>query len=356
MKKIQLPIRASICLLLILCFHTGYSQNVAINSTGNSPDASAMLDIQSANKGLLISQISLTDLTDATTISSPAHSLLIYNTNAAITGGKGYYYNSGTTGSPVWTKMVVSGTEWKLTGNSGTTPGTDFIGTTDAQALVLKTTGSSRMNISSTGVTTIGNGTDQVNIAADGTLTFEGAATTFDDLSIPVFSTSSGSSQPPSIAKLKDNGSASQGVFTYSFSASTEQELYFTVQMPHAWKEGSTIMPHVHWAAATDLSGNKVRWGLEYTWVNVASVYGTTTIIYGEDPIAANGAVTAYEHAITDLGGITATGKTLSSILVCRIFRDATAGTDNYASAAFMLSIDFHFERDALGSRTEYGK
>ena len=355
MKAHYLLSAAVICMLQMFG-STANAQNVAINTTGNSPDASAMLDIQSSTKGLLIPQVSLTDLTDATTISSPAHSLLIYNTNAAVTGGKGYYYNSGTSGSPVWTKMVAAGTEWKLAGNTGTTPGTDFIGTTDAQALVLKTNGTSRMNVSSAGVTTIGNGTDQVNIAADGTITLEGAATVFDDLSVPVFSTSSGSSQPPTISKVKDNGSGSQGVFTFSFSPTTEQELYFTVQMPHAWKEGSNIMPHVHWTTATDLNGNKVRWGLEYTWVNVASVYGNTTIIYGEDPIAANGAVTAYEHAITDLGAITATGKTLSSILVCRIFRDATAGTDNYASGAFLLSIDFHYEKDAWGSRTEYGK
>lgn len=345
--------------LLLLGYQPLKSQNIAVNATGNTPDASAMLDVQSANKGLLIPQISLTSLTDAATITSPAHSLLVYNTNAALSGGKGYYFNSGTTVSPVWTKLMASGTEWKLAGNTGTTAGTDFIGTTDAQALILKTNNTARINVSSAGVTTIGNGTDQAKFDADGSFSLEGAATVFGDLQVPVFSTSTGGSQPPTIAKVKDNGSGSQGVFTYFFSASTEQELYFTVQLPHEWKEGSTIFPHVHWLAGTDLNGNKVRWGLEYTWVNLAGTFGNSSIIYGEDPIAANGAVTAYESAITEIGGgtgIVATGKTISSFLICRIFRDATAETDNYTGTAGLLGIDFHIEKDGLGSRTEYTK
>lgn len=92
---------------LITGLQTGYAQNVAINSTGNDPDASAMLDVQSSSKGMLIPQISLLSLSDATTISTPAHSLLIYNSSATYVA-KGYYYNSGTTGSPVWTKLAAS--------------------------------------------------------------------------------------------------------------------------------------------------------------------------------------------------------------------------------------------------------
>jgi len=62
------------------------SQNVGINSTGATPDASAMLDIDvsslgaSAKKGLLIPRIALASRVDVSTIPSPATSLLVYNT------------------------------------------------------------------------------------------------------------------------------------------------------------------------------------------------------------------------------------------------------------------------------------
>ncbi len=87
-----------------------YGQNIGINTSGSNPDASAMLDIDAANKGLLIPRIALTGTSDATTIPTPANSLLVYNTSS--TGGvtPGFYYNSGTSGAPVWTKLSTGAT------------------------------------------------------------------------------------------------------------------------------------------------------------------------------------------------------------------------------------------------------
>ena len=119
-------------LLLIICCtnRMAFSQNVAINSTGNAPDASAMLDVQSTTKGLLIPKMTLLQ---RNAINNPATGLLIYQTNGTV----GFYYNSGTTASPVWTALTIppSGNNWALTGNSGTNPATNFIGTTDNQPL-----------------------------------------------------------------------------------------------------------------------------------------------------------------------------------------------------------------------------
>lgn len=67
-----------------------------------------MLDVKSANKGLLIPNVALTGTTDATTITTPAVSLLVYNTATIIDVTPGYYYNSGTTGLPIWTRFVTT--------------------------------------------------------------------------------------------------------------------------------------------------------------------------------------------------------------------------------------------------------
>jgi len=80
------------------------AQNVGINGTAATPDPSAMLDIAAANKGLLIPRVSLTSTVDVATIPSPLTSLLVYNTNTAMTGGGvGYYYYDGA----VW--QLISG-------------------------------------------------------------------------------------------------------------------------------------------------------------------------------------------------------------------------------------------------------
>jgi hypothetical protein len=84
-------------ILLLLPF-LSFSQ-IGINTT--TPNASSILDVTATNKGVLLPQINLQGLNDATTITNPATSLLVWNTGA--TWGKpSYYHNSGTPGAPVW--------------------------------------------------------------------------------------------------------------------------------------------------------------------------------------------------------------------------------------------------------------
>ena len=83
------------------------AQGVGINADGLAPDPSAMLDVRSSNKGLLIPQVALSGTADNTTIASAATSLLIYNTATAGTAPAnvtpGYYYWDGA----VWTRLTV---------------------------------------------------------------------------------------------------------------------------------------------------------------------------------------------------------------------------------------------------------
>ncbi len=110
--------------LLFLLSLSTFAQ-VGVNTT--SPDASSILDVVATDKGLLVPRVSLTAANAAGPITSPAHSMLVYNIVAANTGiaappndiSVGYYYNSGTTIAPFWQK--ISGKDWSLMGNSSIT-------------------------------------------------------------------------------------------------------------------------------------------------------------------------------------------------------------------------------------------
>lgn len=77
-------------------FSFSHAQNVGINTTGNPPVASAGLDIDFSNKGVLIPRVTLSNNTDVTTIPSPAISLMVYHNGSVGFPTAGFYYWNGT--------------------------------------------------------------------------------------------------------------------------------------------------------------------------------------------------------------------------------------------------------------------
>ena len=84
-----------IMLISLLMGNISKAQNVGIGASTFTPDASAGLDVNFTDKGLLIPRVALTSTSSASPITSPATSLLIYNTATAGDVTPGYYYWNG---------------------------------------------------------------------------------------------------------------------------------------------------------------------------------------------------------------------------------------------------------------------
>lgn len=113
------------------------SQGVAVNITGNLPDSSAMLDVSSTQKGLLIPRISLMKTNNPSPVSSPANSLLIYNKATMNDVTPGYYYWNNTVSK--WIRLEPAAPGFigitgatGATGNKGSTGATGAAGITGA--------------------------------------------------------------------------------------------------------------------------------------------------------------------------------------------------------------------------------
>lgn len=91
-------------LLLIL----SSSNNITVAQTGigtTTPDASAKLEVSATNKGFLPPRVTLTSVTDATTIPSPATGLLVYNIGS-VGLQSGYYYWNGSSWATIATSSI----------------------------------------------------------------------------------------------------------------------------------------------------------------------------------------------------------------------------------------------------------
>jgi hypothetical protein len=203
------------------------SQNAGIGT--NNPDQSAVLelsnDLLSSPKGFLIPRM---NQANRNSISSPATGLIIYqtdntpgfyyydgsnwiriiagsinlasevtgilpianggtNTNATPTAGAiaygtgtqyafssvgttGYLLTSGGSGAPTWTDPSTLGgaNSWSLSGNSGTNPSNNFLGTIDAQDFVIRTNNTQRIRVTSAGVINLSGFSPNLYLKTDG--------------------------------------------------------------------------------------------------------------------------------------------------------------------------------------------
>ncbi len=99
MKRFQL----TLAFFLIFGCLIQAQNNIGINDNNSSPNASAMLDVYSTSKGMLVPRVALTGTSSASPITAPAASLLIYNTATTGDVTPGYYYWNGTS---KWVRLI----------------------------------------------------------------------------------------------------------------------------------------------------------------------------------------------------------------------------------------------------------
>ncbi len=150
----------------LLGLNSIYSQ-VGIGTT--TPNGA--LDINSSTNGVLVSNVALTSRNVAAPVVNPnggalLAGTLVWNTATAGTSpnnvSPGFYYWDGS----IWVAIAGSGGKnWSLVGNSGTTAGTNYLGTNDTQNLQLRTNSTERLTIDgSNGNVAIGTSTVPSNI------------------------------------------------------------------------------------------------------------------------------------------------------------------------------------------------
>lgn len=248
-------------------------------------------------------------------------------------GGPLYYYPGISTGNATGISH-----QW-YTYDAGSTGTTDQTATakmtmTSAGKIGIGTTApTTKLHIDSTGAA--------VKIDPTNALRLEGTATVWNDLMYPFESgANAGTGYPTFVAD------SNYYTFVVDTTGASKCVIYMTVQMPHWWKEGTTIYPHCHYKHQTAVG--TPNFIIKYKWVNIGAATNSAWSWYR---MGSTTSITDNAHAMSyGSGGISGTGKTISSLLLVQLYLRTTPANVN------AYQLDFHVEQDALGSNTETSK
>lgn len=193
--------------------------------------------------------------------------------------------------------------------------------------------------------------------------TMVGSAKPWEDVRVePTVRQAAGTGVPAFEKYFDDSGGTSRGVFLYSFTdeavAGNEKEVFFTMQMPHAW-DGGDINLHVHFTPAATVASSDIVWGLEYCWKEVGETYGDTVIVQSSTTLVPDDSdITVGKHYIATFSALTpgSTADGISSILIGRLFRNSSDASDTYTNKVGLLYVDAHYQISSIGSNDEYTK
>jgi hypothetical protein len=206
--------------------------------------------------------------------------------------------------------------------------------------------------------------TNYIAIGTDGDVKLLGTSRAWEDLRIEPIARTTGNNAPTFEKWIDDVNHTTRGVYLYSFddaASGSEKEIHFTMQIPHNAVVGGILRIHVHWIGAVNDTTSTPRWGLEYTFAEPSSVFGSSQIIYAEGNTESDPDTTVLHHYITQFADITpdSTQDGLSAILIGRLFRNSANAKDTYnanGAKCGLLYIDAHYQVDSFGSNDEYTK
>ncbi len=144
-------------------------------------------------------------------------------------------------------------------------------------------------------------------------------------------------------------------------------EIFFSCQMPHTYKEGSEMHVHVHWTPCdrgNEESGAYVGWKLDYSIANInGGVFLPSTTISMSDTCSGTDDYHEVSAGLTVIPGTYGAGSeelTVSHMLICRLYRSDTGGDDTWTGtttqAPALLQFDIHHQINSAGSRQEWVK
>jgi len=177
--------------------------------------------------------------------------------------------------------------------------------------------------------------------------TLELNETVWTDMRTPVNAIRLGGAQPPSEQPYRSS-------VVLAFPDNVDKTIFFTVQLPHEYKLGSDIEFHIHGILPTAGGGagaENLKFDFTYSWADIGDPMPVETPVPKTIDVQNYDADTHYLFEIAEtIDGSAISG--VSSMLLCSLTRD-TGVANNYGDDFYLIEVDFHYQKDTMGSRQE---
>jgi hypothetical protein len=168
MKRMMTHVkRGSLFLFFILATAIAAKAQLKIGDNPTSIQKSSILELESSRQGLLLPR--LADTTAINALTPPDGMIIFLNSDKSL--------RLRSNGS--WKKIAdlsEANSNWSLTGNTGTDPNVNFIGTLDGQPLVIRTNNAERLRVDAAGNVGIGTNNPTAKLNVDGTVKLQNLA------------------------------------------------------------------------------------------------------------------------------------------------------------------------------------
>lgn len=185
--------------------------------------------------------------------------------------------------------------------------------------------------------------------------------------------------EPPTYGPIIHNaerGPSYSGIWGYRFGHGKEgkglfQNCHFHAQLPHRYRVGTDLEPHVHVRldpGSDGMAEQTLLLELEYTWTNIGEKKPDTTQILTLNHKVSQSDLIA-DNLVISFGFISKPDADISSMLDCRFSRitvgrkweedywlSAGFQNDTFEGSLIFKEFDFHYQVDASGSAEQYSK
>jgi len=168
----------------------------------------------------------------------------------------------------------------------------------------------------------------------------------WEDLQTPSNSLRLDGTNPPVWTPYK-----SGQVLAFEDQAVNYQVVYWVWQLPHSYKLGSAIYPHIHTVPEDNTAGN-VYWEFTYSIAAVNDAFPVATSIF----------LTQVQPEVTDKhtytsfdaipgSALPSESTDISTMIICSLARRSDDVLDTFTGKdVYLLEVDLHYERDTTGS------